>query len=96
MRAPSSFAELVGQLVDVHLFLGQYAEAAGVYAQITSLRPDDAQAYFDWATVAINAGDTKTALLAFKKYLDLDPDSPQAAEVREWIEQNAAKPTASP
>lgn len=84
-------AEMLEQLVDVHLFLGEHAEAAGVYARITSLRPDDAQAYFDWATIAINAGDTKTAALAFKKYLELDPDSPEAAEVKEWIEQNAAK-----
>lgn len=84
-------AAMLEQLVDVHLFVGEYAEAAGVFAQITSLRPDDAQAYFDWANVAINAGDTKTAALAFKKYLELDPDSPEAAEVRDWIKQNAAK-----
>lgn len=88
--------ETLEQLVDVYIFAREYQEAAGVYARITSLKPNDAQAYFDWATVAINGGDTKTALLAFGKYLELDPDSSQAAAVKEWIEQNSPKSTASP
>ncbi len=87
--------ETLGQIVDVYLFLGEYQNAASVYPRIVRLTPKDPQAYFDWATVAVSAGDTNMALLAFDKYLQLDPDSEQADEVRAWIEENA-KTTASP
>ena len=39
--------------------------------------------------VAITAGDTNTALLAFGRYLELAPDSDEAAQVQEWIDENA-------
>ena len=45
-----------------------------VYGETTGLRPKDAQSYFDMASVAINAGRHHTALLAFTKFLELDPD----------------------
>jgi predicted TPR repeat methyltransferase len=63
-----------------------------VYGEITGLRPKDAQSYFDMASVAINGGDTATALLAFTKFLELDPNSPDAPAVKDWIEQNAPSP----
>ena len=43
-----------------------------------------------------NAGDTNTALLAFSKFLELAPDSPDAPDVKQWIEDNTPKPTPSP
>ncbi len=46
------------------------------------MQPKDAQSYFDMASVAINAGDTNAALLAFTKFLELDPESPDAADVK--------------
>lgn len=88
--------KLLGQLVDVYLFMGDYQSAANVYPRIVRLTPNDAQSYFSWATVAVSAGDTNMALLAFNKYLELDPDSPQADEVKDWIKENTAAPTASP
>jgi tetratricopeptide (TPR) repeat protein len=84
--------EVLDRLVDVHLFLQDYQAATSVYGEITALRPKDPQAYFEMASVAINAGDTNTALLAFTKFLELDPESPDAPAVKDWIEQNAPSP----
>jgi tetratricopeptide (TPR) repeat protein len=86
------------QLVSVYLFLKDYQLATTVYGQITALKPKDAQSFFDMATVAISAGDTSTALLAFSTFLKLDPTSPDAASVKDWIAANsgAATPTPSP
>ena len=88
--------EVLGRLVDIQLFLQDYQAAAGVYGKITELKPKDAQAFFDMATVAINAGDTNTALLAFTRYLELDPQSPDAPQVKAWIEQNSPNSTPTP
>jgi cytochrome c-type biogenesis protein CcmH/NrfG len=51
---------------------------------------------YEAATAAISAGDTTTALLAFSKFLELDPTSPEAAQVEQWIEDNAPKSTPTP
>jgi tetratricopeptide (TPR) repeat protein len=83
-------------LISTYLFLNDYQDATAAYGEITSLKPKDAQSYFDMATVAINAGDTNTALLAFSKFLELDPSSPDAAQVKAWIKQNTPKSTATP
>jgi cytochrome c-type biogenesis protein CcmH/NrfG len=83
-------------LVSTYLYLNSYSEATSAYGEITSLKPKDAQSYFDMATVAINAGDTTTALLAFTKYLELDPNSQDATQVKAWIKQNTPKSTSTP
>jgi cytochrome c-type biogenesis protein CcmH/NrfG len=87
---------VLANLVDVQLFLEDYAGATSTYGIITGLTPKDAQAYFEMASVAINAGDTNTALLAFTRFLELDPDSPDAPAVEEWIEQNSPSSSSSP
>jgi tetratricopeptide (TPR) repeat protein len=84
------------QLSTVYLDLQDYAGAVKVYQLITALRPKDAQAFFDLATIAINAGDKATAMLAFTRFLQLDPTSPDAAAVKDWLTQATAKPTPSP
>jgi tetratricopeptide (TPR) repeat protein len=88
--------EVLQSLVSTYLYLNDYSSATAVYGDITSLTPKDAQSYFDMATVAINAGDTNTALLAFTKYLELDPTSADAAQVKAWIKQNTPKSTSTP
>jgi tetratricopeptide (TPR) repeat protein len=87
---------LLDDLISTYLYLSDYEAATAAYGEVTSLKPDDAQSYFDMATVAISAGDTTTALLAFGKFLDLDPTSPEAAQVEQWIEDNAPKSTPTP
>jgi cytochrome c-type biogenesis protein CcmH/NrfG len=48
------------------------------------------------ATVAMNAGDTNTALLAWTKYLKLDPNAPDAQAIKDWIAANSGAPTPAP
>jgi tetratricopeptide (TPR) repeat protein len=88
--------EVLGRLVDIRLFLQDYQAATGVYGEITELTPKDAQAFFDMATIAINAGDTNTALLAFARFLELEPKSPDAPQVKAWIEDNSPQSTPKP
>lgn len=95
-KAKQLRVDTLEQIANVYLFMKDYKKAAAVYTRITALTPKDPQAYFDWATIAVSAGDTNVALLAFTKYLQLDPESPQADDVRAWIEENTPKPTASP
>jgi tetratricopeptide (TPR) repeat protein len=84
------------QLARVYLFQKDYQMATSTYGRITALRPKDAQSFFDMATVAISAGDTKTALFAFRMFLELDPTSPDATPVRAWIKANSPKASPSP
>lgn len=88
--------ETLEQIASTYASLGEYKDAANVYVRITAITPRDAQAFFDWATFADRAGDTNAALLAFTKFLELDPKSPYAADVKAWIKENTPKPTASP
>ena len=84
------------QLVSVYVSLKDYQLATSVYGQITALTPKDPQAFYDMATMAIQAGDTNTALLAFTRFLKLDPTSPDAQSVKDWIAANSGQPTPSP
>jgi len=86
--AKTERVDTLEQLVSVYLYLKDYQLATSVYGELTSLRPKNSQYYFDMAEVAINAGDTNTALLAFTKFLDLDPTSPDASAVKQWIKDN--------
>jgi tetratricopeptide (TPR) repeat protein len=84
------------KMVSVDLTLKDYQAAVSTYGQITALTPKDATAFFDWASVATQAGDTNTALLAFTRYLQLAPDSPDASAVRAWIKANTPSSTPTP
>jgi len=84
------------QLVSVYLFLQDPQQATSVYGQITALTPKDPQAFYDMASMAIQAGDTNTALLAFTRFLKLDPTSPDAQSVKDWIAANSGTPTPTP
>lgn len=84
------------QLAGVYLNLQDFAGAVSVYQKITGIKPKDAQGFFDLATIAINANDKNTAMLAFTRFLELDPDSPDAAAVKDWLKEATASPTPSP
>jgi len=83
------------QLVGVYIAQKDYQAATSVYGQITALKPNDSQSFFNMAAMAIKAGDNNTALLAFQKFLQLDPTSPDAASVRAWI-KSVVSPSPSP
>ena len=86
------------QLVSVYVSLKDNASATSVFEQITALTPKNAQAFADLATAAMNAGNVNTALLAWTRYLKLDPNSPDAQAIKDWIAANsgASTPTPSP
>ena len=78
------------ELVRVYQALGDLEAVQQVYGQLTDLRPKDATYFYNMGRVAITAGDTNTALLAFARYLELEPDSEEAAQVEEWMAENAS------
>ncbi len=84
--------EALAALASVYGQLGEAQAAAGVYGDITALTPKDPEAFFNLGAAASTAGDTNTALLAFTRFLELDPQSPEAPAVEDWIAQNAPSP----
>lgn len=83
------------QLGVVYMQLKDYETLTSVYGQLTELRPRNAEYFFYLGQAAINAGDTNTAMLALGKYLKLEPNSADAAAVREWIKENKASSSSS-
>jgi tetratricopeptide (TPR) repeat protein len=82
------------ELVRIYQTMGDLEAVQQVYGQLTDLRPKDAEYFYNMGRVAITAGDTNTALLAFARYLELEPDSDEAAQVQQWIDENADGETA--
>jgi tetratricopeptide (TPR) repeat protein len=76
-----------------------YQNAVSSYKQLARLQPRDANAQFQLASAAQTAGDTKTAVAAYKAYLKINPNSSTAAQIRQLIKRlspsapSAAKPT---
>ena len=83
-------------LATVYSQTGDSQAAARVYGDITGLTPKDPQAFLLLGEASITANDTNTALLAFTRFLELDPSSPNAPAVKDWIKQNSPNSTPSP
>ncbi len=81
--------EALETLATVYLSLQDYEMAINVYGQLTSLAPKRAEYFLAMGEIAVSAGDTERALLAFSRYLQLAPDSPDAAFVKDWIAANS-------
>ena len=88
--------DVLTSLAGVYSQLGDSQAAAGVYGDVTALTPKDADAFFNLGAAADTAGDTTTAMLAFTKFLELDPQSPYASEVKDWITAHAPQKTPTP
>ena len=73
-------------------------EATGVYKRIAALKPEDALTQLQLAQAAVRAGDAKTAIPAYKRFLKLAPDDLSAPEARKALKQLEAqqKATATP
>jgi len=70
----------------------KYQDALTSYQQVAKIHPDDPNAQFQLATAAQNAGNYPVAVTALKKYLKLDPSSPQKAQVQALIKQLSPAP----
>jgi tetratricopeptide (TPR) repeat protein len=64
-----------------------YQNASRTYKLVADLSPEDAALQITLADAALNAGDTATAIEAYKKFLELAPDDPTAPAIRERIKQ---------
>jgi tetratricopeptide (TPR) repeat protein len=88
--------DVLTSLAGVYSQLGDSQAAAKVYGDITALTPKNAEAFFNLGAAASTAGDTTTAMLAFTRFLELDPTSPDAAAVKDWIAKNTPQTTPTP
>jgi tetratricopeptide (TPR) repeat protein len=69
-----------------------YSNAISSYKQLVKLQPANANAQFQLAQAAQTAGDTTTAIAAYKAYVKLNPDSSTAAQVRQLIKRLSPAP----
>jgi tetratricopeptide (TPR) repeat protein len=63
--------------------------------KVVALDPTDPTAQFQLAQVADATGDSKTALAAYKRFLQLSPEDPLAAQVKQRVKQLSAPATAT-
>jgi hypothetical protein len=64
-----------------------FQEAVSSYQTVAKLRPHDANAQFQVASAAQTAGQYSVAVTALKKYLQLNPETTQRAEIEKLIKQ---------
>jgi tetratricopeptide (TPR) repeat protein len=57
------------------------------WQKITELQPKNVNAWFQLGSAAQTAGDTQTAIKAYKTYVKLNPTSATAAQVKQLIKQ---------
>jgi tetratricopeptide (TPR) repeat protein len=69
-----------------------YQTAVGSYKQLAKLQPGNANAQFQLAQAAQTAGDSTTAVAAYKAYLRINPDTSTAAQIRQLIKQLSPAP----
>ena len=69
-----------------------YNGAVGSWQHVTGLQPKNLNAWFQLAQAAQTAGNTTTAVSAYKKYLKLDPTSTSAPQIKALIKQLSPAP----
>jgi Flp pilus assembly protein TadD len=72
-----------------------YRQAQSVYERIVVLKPDDPAAQRELGYAALYAGDNSTAITAFKRFLELAPDDPEAPLIKQQLKQIQQSATAS-
>lgn len=71
------------------------SSAVGVYQRLVKLNPSDATTQIQLGQAAQAAGDTKTAVAAFKKFLKLAPSDPLAPQVKQALKSMQATAAAT-
>jgi tetratricopeptide (TPR) repeat protein len=73
------------------------SQAVDAYRRVTVARPRDANAQLDLAQAAVDAGDSATAITAYEKFIELDPNNPLIVDVKRILKdlKKAATPTAT-
>lgn len=70
-----------------------YKDAARVLNKATSVDPEDSEVYLYLGIAQRGAGNKGEAILAWQKYLQLDPNGDQASVIREALEELTATTT---
>jgi tetratricopeptide (TPR) repeat protein len=73
------------QMARVQAALGDYKGAVTSLVALTDLEPKNAQTYLDLGLAARSAGDGRTEYFALTRYLELDPSSSIASDVKQRI-----------
>jgi tetratricopeptide (TPR) repeat protein len=72
----------------------EYRLALSIYADLARLRPRDSTIQFELAQTAEAANDTEAAIAAYERFLELAPEDPSAAAIRDRIKQLRSPATA--
>ncbi len=70
-----------------------YNGAVTSWQKVTELQPKNLNGWFQLAQAAQTAGNTTTAVTAYKKYLELNPQSTSAPQIRAIIKQLQPTPS---
>jgi tetratricopeptide (TPR) repeat protein len=73
-----------------------YRQAETVYERIVVLQPENASAQRELGYSAVYASDNATAIEAFKEFLKLAPDDPEAPIIKQQLKQLEASAAVSP
>ena len=84
----TSFATVYGQAQNA------YRDAVAAYKKLAKLDPQTAATQEELGLAAERAGDSQTAIAAFRRYLKLAPDAGDAAGIRQEIKRLKAQLTA--
>jgi tetratricopeptide (TPR) repeat protein len=71
------------------------ASAVATYKRLAAASPTDPTVQLELAQAATSAGDAKTAIEAYERFLELAPDDPSAPEVRRILKQLRAQAKSS-
>lgn len=72
------------------------SNAVNVYKRLVALNPSDATTQIQLGQAAQAAGDSKTAIAAFQKFLKLAPNDPLAPQVKQALKSLQATPAITP
>ncbi len=86
LATDSSLKVVYVDLGQLFIKLGRFADAARVLNQATVVDPENPDVYLYLGTAQKSAGNIGEAILAWQKYLELDPDSRQAGAIRTELE----------
>jgi tetratricopeptide (TPR) repeat protein len=68
-----------------------FQNAVSSFQKVTALEPNNSNAQFQLAQAAQTAGNSSVAAGAYKRYLQLNPDSPSASQIRALIKRLSPK-----
>ncbi len=86
-------------LAQLYVGVRDWGKVVDVYWRLTTIDPKKADYFYSMGVAAQQAGDTQQALLAFTRFLQLAPNAPEAATVKDWMKQQvqaSSAPSTSP